>query len=45
LGGRPDVIIAIGDIGFSGKPGEYEIATPLFADLLGRRGLNVGACS
>ena len=38
-GRRPDLIFATGDIGFSGKRGDYETATVLFDALLDAAGL------
>ena len=38
-GRTPDVVFATGDIAFSGKPGEYEIATVFFDALLDAAGL------
>jgi 3',5'-cyclic AMP phosphodiesterase CpdA len=33
-GRAPDLIFATGDIAYSGKPAEYELATKFFNDLL-----------
>ena len=38
-GRRPDLIFATGDIAFSGKTAEYELATQFFDDLIEAAGL------
>jgi 3',5'-cyclic AMP phosphodiesterase CpdA len=38
-GRSPDVVFATGDVAFSGKSGEYEIATAFFDEVLDAAGL------
>jgi predicted MPP superfamily phosphohydrolase len=39
-GHRPEIVFATGDVAFSGKPGEYELATVFFNDLMKAVGLD-----